>query len=69
MYKSVTARDIREGQEFLYSSAIQVVVKAELNMLGEMDVWFKPVEFKNIACPANGHLVLDPDKSALLCRD
>lgn len=68
MYESVTAKDVREGMEFFYSNAIQVVVKSELNMLGQQDVWFKPVELKDIQCPASGHLVLDPDKSALFCR-
>lgn len=69
-FKFVPVKDVKAGQEFLYDNMYQVVVKAEPDMLGRLDIWFKPASFKNVACPATGHLVYGPDeisKFALMC--
>lgn len=66
MYDSMRIDQLREGQEFLYDGQNQVVVKSEPNLLGFYDVWYKPVAFKDIACPASGHLVTEGNHAVLI---
>lgn len=56
---------LRPGQEFVYNGASQVVVKAERNLFGVYDVWYKPVQYKDVPCPATGHFEADGDHAVL----
>jgi hypothetical protein len=66
MFDTMRIDRLREGQTFLYSGAYQVVVKAERNIFGAYDVWYKPVEFKNVSCPATGHFETNGDHAVMI---
>lgn len=66
MFDTTRIDQLRPLQEFIYDGARQVVVKAEINIFGSYDVWYKPVAFKNTPCPATGHFETDGNHAVLI---
>ena len=66
MYIPTNVSEIEKNDMILYNSILWIVVKAELNMLGQYDIYGTPVSVPR-QVPAL-HLVLGPD-SALMVRE
>jgi hypothetical protein len=59
MFDTVSVSQVHEGMTIFWSSKNWSVVKAELNLLGQKDIWLRTL---GTTGPADGHLIFNEDE-------